>query len=118
MAVNRPVGDSARKGAVKKRSQAKTKLGGAQAQQEVRGVHGGKEAGEKDQGGQKISRACGWRRRLGKGKKREQAGDVDRLTFVMAASEGGTHAHRMSACVYVSGCMSVAMASISDIDAT
>jgi hypothetical protein len=31
VAVNRPVGDSARKGAVKKRSQAKTKLGGATA---------------------------------------------------------------------------------------
>jgi hypothetical protein len=29
MAVNRPVGDSARKGAVKKRSQTKTKMGGA-----------------------------------------------------------------------------------------
>ena len=29
MAVNKPVGDNARKGAVKKRSQVKTKLGGA-----------------------------------------------------------------------------------------
>jgi len=29
MAVNKPVGDKARKGAVKKRSQAKTTLGGA-----------------------------------------------------------------------------------------
>jgi hypothetical protein len=31
MAVNKPVGDNARKGAVKKRSQVKTKLGGAGA---------------------------------------------------------------------------------------
>jgi hypothetical protein len=31
MAVNKPVGDNARKGAVKKRSQVKTKLGGATA---------------------------------------------------------------------------------------
>ena len=31
MAVNKPVGDNARKGAVKKRSQVKTKLGGTSA---------------------------------------------------------------------------------------
>jgi hypothetical protein len=31
MAVNRPVGDNARKGAVKKRSQVRTTLGGASA---------------------------------------------------------------------------------------
>jgi hypothetical protein len=31
MAVNKPVGDNARKGAVKKRSQLKTTLGGATA---------------------------------------------------------------------------------------
>jgi hypothetical protein len=31
MAVNKPVGDNARKGAVKKRSQTKTTLGGASA---------------------------------------------------------------------------------------
>jgi hypothetical protein len=31
MAVNKPVGDNARKGAVKKRSQLQTKLGGATA---------------------------------------------------------------------------------------
>jgi hypothetical protein len=31
MAVNRPVGDNARKGAVRKRSQVRTKLGGASA---------------------------------------------------------------------------------------
>jgi hypothetical protein len=31
MAVNKPAGDNARKGAVKKRSQVKTKLGGATA---------------------------------------------------------------------------------------
>jgi hypothetical protein len=31
MAVNKPVGDNARKGAVKKRSQVKTTLGGATA---------------------------------------------------------------------------------------
>ena len=31
MAVNKPVGDKARKGAVKKRSQVKTKLGGVTA---------------------------------------------------------------------------------------
>ena len=31
MAINKPVGDSARKGAVKKRTQLKTKLGGVSA---------------------------------------------------------------------------------------
>ena len=31
MAVNKPAGDNARKGAVKKRSQVQTKLGGASA---------------------------------------------------------------------------------------
>ena len=31
MAVNKPVGDNARKGAVRKRSQVKTKLGGVTA---------------------------------------------------------------------------------------
>ena len=31
MAVNKPTGDNARKGAVKKRSQVRTKLGGATA---------------------------------------------------------------------------------------
>jgi hypothetical protein len=31
MAVNKPIGDNARKGAVKKRSQTKTTLGGASA---------------------------------------------------------------------------------------
>ncbi|KRR06582.1 hypothetical protein CP49_26820 [Bradyrhizobium valentinum] len=31
MAINKPVGDNARKGAVKKRSQVKTKLGGETA---------------------------------------------------------------------------------------
>jgi hypothetical protein len=31
MAVNKPVGDNARKGAVKKRTQLKTKLGGVSA---------------------------------------------------------------------------------------
>jgi hypothetical protein len=31
VAVNKPVGDNARKGAVKKRSQVKTKIGGATA---------------------------------------------------------------------------------------
>jgi hypothetical protein len=45
MAVNKPVGDNARKGAVKKRSQLKTKLGGATAwtkrKQAVWRVHGG-----------------------------------------------------------------------------
>jgi hypothetical protein len=33
MAVNKPVGDNARKGAVKKRTQLKTKLGGASMDQ-------------------------------------------------------------------------------------
>jgi hypothetical protein len=59
-AVNKPVGDNARKGAVKKRSQVKTKArrrdGMDQAWQEVGRVHGSKEAGEKDQGCQKIQR--------------------------------------------------------------
>lgn len=45
MAVNKPAGDKARKGAVKKRTQLKTRLGGGdrldQAQQDLRQVHGG-----------------------------------------------------------------------------
>jgi hypothetical protein len=44
MAVNKPTGDNARKGAVRKRSQLKTKIQGEgaldQAQQEKRPVHG------------------------------------------------------------------------------
>jgi hypothetical protein len=64
MAVNKPVGDNARKGAVKKRSQVKTKLGGVdEAQQKGRRVHGGEKAGQEEKGGQESSRACGERRR-------------------------------------------------------
>jgi hypothetical protein len=56
MAVNKPVGDNARKGAVNKRSQTKTerrdRLG--QAQQGVRRVHGAEAAAKKRGRGQKI----------------------------------------------------------------
>jgi hypothetical protein len=55
MAVNKPTGDNARKGAVKKRT--KTTLGGASAwtsQQGVRRVHRAKAAAKEDEGGQKI----------------------------------------------------------------
>jgi hypothetical protein len=48
MAVNKPVGDNARKGAVKKRTQLKTRLGRGdgldQAQQDIRRIQGGKKA--------------------------------------------------------------------------
>ncbi|WP_201266090.1 hypothetical protein [Bradyrhizobium japonicum] len=47
MAVNKPTGDNARKGAVKKRSQAKTTIGGYwlhKARQNVGRVHGCEEA--------------------------------------------------------------------------
>ena len=52
MAVNKPKGDNARKGAVKKRSQAKTTLGGAsaldEAQQKLGRVHGPETARQKE----------------------------------------------------------------------
>jgi hypothetical protein len=55
MAVNKPVGDNARKGAVKKRSQVKTKLGGVdEAQQKGRRVHGGEKASQEEKGGQEV----------------------------------------------------------------
>jgi hypothetical protein len=49
MAVNKPVGDNARKGAVKKRTRLKNRLarrgdGLDQAQQDIRGIHGGKKS--------------------------------------------------------------------------
>lgn len=47
MAVNKPVGDNARKGAVKKRSQVKTRLGGATAWTKRSRRAGGEEGGEK-----------------------------------------------------------------------
>ena len=50
MAVNKPTGDNARKGAVRKRSQIKIKLVGktalGEAQQEGRPVHRGEEEPE------------------------------------------------------------------------
>ena len=52
---DKPVGDNARKGAVKKRSQVKTKLGGATAWQQDRWkVYGGKKACKKEKGSQEI----------------------------------------------------------------
>lgn len=48
MAVNKPVGDNARKGAVKKRSQVKTRLGGATAWTKRSRRAGGEEGGEKE----------------------------------------------------------------------
>jgi hypothetical protein len=53
MAVNKPVGDNARKGAVNKRTQRKSKVMGKPAwttRQEIRRVHGGEEEREKIQG--------------------------------------------------------------------
>jgi hypothetical protein len=41
MAVNKPVGDNARKGAVKKRYQARWRHRPDKAQQDIRGVYGG-----------------------------------------------------------------------------
>ena len=65
MAVNKPVGDNARRGAVKRRSQMKTKLGGAMDEERsrLRRVHGGEKAGRKEGGGQKNSRASEPRKR-------------------------------------------------------
>jgi len=58
MAVNKPTGDSARKGAVKKRSQTKATLGGAsaftKARQGVRRIHGRQEAREGQEGRKEI----------------------------------------------------------------
>jgi hypothetical protein len=64
MAVNKPVGDNARKGAVKERTQRKTSLSGVdgldQAQQDIRGVHGGEKTSGEEKGGQEIQgRAAG-----------------------------------------------------------
>jgi hypothetical protein len=49
MAVNKPVGDNARRGAVKARWQMKTKLGGAMDEERscLPRVHGGEKAGRK-----------------------------------------------------------------------
>ncbi|MGM4955286.1 hypothetical protein [Bradyrhizobium sp. 604_D8_N2_3] len=58
MAVNKPTGDSARKGAVKKRSQTKATLGGAsaftKARQGVRRIHRRQEAREGQEGRKEI----------------------------------------------------------------
>jgi hypothetical protein len=57
MAVNKPTGDNARKGAVKKRTQLKTKLGGAMTwtrSQDVRRVHGAQVGYQEDEGRQEI----------------------------------------------------------------
>jgi len=53
MAVNKPTGDNARKGAVKKRSQTKTTLAGASAWTKRGRVHGPQTA-FKEKGGQEI----------------------------------------------------------------
>ena len=55
-AVNKPVGDNARKGAVKKRTQLKTKLGGATAwtkRSETSGA-GGEEARVQEKGRKEV----------------------------------------------------------------
>ena len=58
MAVNKPVGDKARKGAVKKRTQLKSKLGGAtrldQAQQDLWRVHRREETRRRQKSRQEI----------------------------------------------------------------
>jgi hypothetical protein len=58
MAVNKPVGDNARKGAVKKRTQIKTTLGGATAwtkrNKKVGKFHGGGKAGREENRRQEI----------------------------------------------------------------
>jgi hypothetical protein len=57
VATNKPTGDNARKGAVKKRTQVKTKLAGASAwtkRGKKSGVHGCEETGEKDQSCEKV----------------------------------------------------------------
>jgi hypothetical protein len=60
MAVNKPAGDNARKGAVKKRSQLKTTLGGRdcvdQAQQKGRWIHGRQKARQEEKGSEEIQR--------------------------------------------------------------
>jgi hypothetical protein len=57
MAVNKPTGDNARRGAVKKRRSQKQSSAAHrvdQTQQETRSIHGCEKAGEKDQGRQKV----------------------------------------------------------------
>jgi hypothetical protein len=62
LATNKPTGDNARKGAVKKRTQLKTTLGGASAYTKRSKKSGTfmAEDGEKDQGREKVQgRAAG-----------------------------------------------------------
>jgi hypothetical protein len=57
MAVNKPVGDNARKGAVKKRTQlneARRRHRMDQAQQNIGRVHGGKKARSEEKDRQKV----------------------------------------------------------------
>ncbi len=66
MAVNKPVGDNARKGAVKKRSLTKTMLGGASAftkRDKTSGEFMGVKRPAKGKKAAKNSRACGLRRK-------------------------------------------------------
>jgi hypothetical protein len=63
MAVNKPVGDNARKGAVKKRTRLKNRLGGATAWTKRSKTSGEfmavKKAGSEEKGRQKVQRASG-----------------------------------------------------------
>jgi hypothetical protein len=66
MAVNKPAGDNARKGAVKKRSQTKTTLGGASAwtkRDRNSGDSWPSNAPEKRRPAQRNSKACGLKER-------------------------------------------------------
>jgi hypothetical protein len=82
-AVNNPVGDNARKGAVKKRSQVKTKLGGATAWTK-RSKKSGEFMGVK-QPAKKTKVAKKFKgvrvEKAAKKKKREQADEVDQLNI-------------------------------------
>ena len=75
MAVNKPTGDNARKGAVKKRSQTRTTLGGASAWTK-RNRNSGEFMALKRPGKKKAAKkfkACGW-----KGKKVGQKRELPR----------------------------------------
>ena len=95
VAVNKPVGDNARKGAVKKRSQVKTRLGGATAWTKRSKKSGEFMAVKKPAKKTKAPRPerskvkAGWRRGARRRKRRGLADDVDQLNICYGSGLGG-----------------------------
>jgi hypothetical protein len=94
MAVNKPKGDNARKGAVKKRSQTKTTLAGASAWTKRNKSSGEfmalKRPGKKEEGRQKISKA-GASRKNGPRKRPKRKVEKALVTERQAGGVGGDY---------------------------